>query len=208
MRKNKNTIFIICFSFVIFGLFTNNVNAKNNKLLFDNGDEKVIYVDSQKSDEDILKEMEKIENDELLEQAQKTRTTPAYTVELEFYRNEFKSTGFRVAGNQPEKGVNFGSGGGAFGYIDGNNASVVSMSFGVSGYGISASVGVGNRAAAGVNGYKINAPANQFVKLYVNKTVKVITYKRYKVYKINGYKEAYGYTTSMPTSYSLSFDVR
>lgn len=166
------------------------------------------YVENEKSDDEILKELEKLENEKIKILNNKTRTNIGYTVKLEFYRNEYKSTGYKVAGNQPIAGTNFGNSGGAFGYIDGNGTSPVSMSFGVSGYGISANIGVGNKASAGVNGFTINAPANQYVKLYVNKKVKAITYKRYKVYHINGYKEPYGYTTSEPQTYSLTFDVR
>lgn len=169
---------------------------------------RVVYVDSDKSDEELLKEMERIENEKVQAQANRTRSSVGYTVKLEFYRNEYKSTGLKVAGNQPAGGTNFGSGGGAFGYTDGTAHGAVSMSFGVSGYHLSASIGVGTRQKAGVNGYSIRAPKNKFVKLYVNKTVRAVTYKRYKIHNSNGYKEAYGYTTAWPTTYSLSFSVK
>lgn len=118
-----------------------------------------------------------------------------------------KWTGFRVAGGQPANGTNFGKNGGAFGYKDGNDYSNISLSFGISAYGFSVSVGVGKKENAGVSGYHINAPKNKSVKLYVNKEVKVTTYKRYKVHRMNGYKEPYGYIHSDPLTTSLKFDV-
>lgn len=136
-----------------------------------------------------------------------TRTSPEYTVELVEVGSSSQWTGFKLAGNQPSKGVNFGSTGGAFGYKDGNNYSPISMSFGVSAFLGSVSVGFGTMEKAGVGGYTINAPSNRFVKLYVNKKVRVITYKRYKVYKINGYKESYGYVNGSSNVESLEFKV-
>lgn len=167
----------------------------------------IIYVDSEISDEELLQEMERIENERVQAQAKKTKSNVGYTVKLEYYIAEVKSTGWVVAGNQTTGGTNFGSQGGAFGYTEGNGYSVKSISFGVSGYGISASLGVGTKQSAGVGGYTVNAPANKYVKLYVNKSFKAVTYKRYKVYNINGYKEAYGHTTSWPTHYSTALKV-
>ena len=146
---------------------------------------------------------------ELLEQQENNQNqSRSYNVVLEPVKTEYKWTGMRLAGNQPANGTNFGSNGGAFGYRDGNGNNPVSLSFGVSGGFASFSIGVGTKENAGVNGYYITAPANKFVKLYVNKQIKVITYKRYKVYHINGYKEPYGYTHSQPSVSSLSFSVQ
>lgn len=163
---------------------------------------------SNMSDDELLEEMERLENEKIQLQSDGSKASVDYTVELEFYKKERKQTGYRVAGNQPPNGVNFGSSGGAFGYIDGNSSSAISLTFGVSGYLISFNIGVGDKAADGVGGYSINADPNKFVKLYVNKTVEATTYKRYKVYHINGYREAYGYTTTSPVTYDISFSVR
>lgn len=146
---------------------------------------------------------------ELLEQYENNQNQArSYNIVLEPVKTEYKWTGLRLAGNQPVNGTNFGASGGAFGYKDGNGNSPVSLSFGVSGGFANFSIGVGTKENAGVNGYYISAPANKFVKLYVNKQIKVTTYKRYKVYHINGYKEPYGYTHSQPSVSSLSFSVQ
>ncbi|TDW13107.1 hypothetical protein EDD63_15013 [Breznakia blatticola] len=209
MKNRKTIIAILCVISLGFVMIPNNVKA-HEKLAVPVVTEETqrVYVDSDMSDEELLKEMERIENEKVQAQAAKTRSSTGYTVKLEFYRNEYRKTGIKVCGNQPDGGTNFGDTGGAFGYQDGSAHGAVSMSFGLSGYMTSASVGVGTKQAAGVNGIYVNAPPNKAVKLYVNKTVRAVTYKRYKVYNINGVKEPYGYTTSWPSTYYLDFSVR
>lgn len=208
-KKKKNIAFLLIFSFVFLS-FRAPINAKEKFALesIEGQQTQVFLLNNNQNDEETLKEMERVENEKIQSASSKARTSVYYDIKLEFYRYEYKQTGYKLAGNQDPGGVNFGKDGGAFGYSDNNSVSPVSMSFGVSGYGISASVGVGRKEKAGVNGYNINAPANRYVKLYVNRTVRAITYKRYKVWRHNGVKEPYGYTTSLPTTYNSAFDVR
>ncbi len=148
--------------------------------------------------------LESIENSKIKASARSLQ----YTVKLEPITTQTKSTGYIEASNQAVYGTNFVPLGGSFGYKDGNNTRTISLSFGISGFSTSFSIGVGSRQASGVNGYNINATPNKAVKLYVNKQVKVTTYRRYKVYTIKGYKEAYGYVIGTPIVTRLNFNVK
>lgn len=168
----------------------------------------VVYVDDGMSDQELLEEMERLENAKEKAAAMRTRSNLGYTVKLEYYTDVDRDTGFKVAGGQPSGGTNFGSSGGSFGYTDGNGSYPTSISFGISGYGVSFSVGVGSKASAGVNGYNINAPKNKAVKLYVNKTARVTIYKRYKIITTTGQKVDYGYAHTAPRTHALKFQVK
>lgn len=78
------------------------------------------------------------------------------------------------ASNQLSGGVTFSSGGYIY-YID-STGSDVSLSFSISGYGVSVGVGLGKKTS-GVNGYGLYCSPNKACKIYVKKKIRVKLYR-------------------------------
>ena len=98
---------------------------------------------------------------------------PAYqTQEYIGETTQIRSVGY--ASNQYPQGVTFSNGGTIY-YSD-STGSDVSLSFSISGYGVSVGVGLGKKAS-GVTGYALNCPANKACKIYVKKKIRVVLYK-------------------------------